>query len=140
MIRYFHGGKPGLEPGDLIEPGAPNYLDNCPICQAVKAGRSTPYEQPSQNPDRVYVTSDKPYARFYASKYPRGGLYVVEPLGELVESTEDRFPTWHCPSARVLTVYDRCVELTPSQRRVLFRRWTVADRHAAQVLAVPADT
>jgi hypothetical protein len=128
VTRYFHGGKPGLDPGDVLVPGPPNFLDDCPICQEVKAGRSTPFEQPTGSPDRLYITSDKEYARFYASKYPRGSLYVVEPLGELEPSTEDRFPTWKVLEARVRSVYDRCVVLTASQRRVLFRRWEVLDK------------
>jgi len=131
-VRYFHGGKPGLNPGDLIVPSDPNYVDNCPICEAKKAGIDTALDPLTRHPDRVYVTTDKAYGRFYASKYPRGSLYVVEPLGELIPSAEDHFPTWTVECARVRTVYDRCVELTWSQRRVLQRRWAVADREAAR--------
>lgn len=130
MTRYFHGGKPGLRVGDLAIPGPPNFLDDCPICQEVKAGRSTPFEQPTGSPDRLYITTDKAYARFYASKFPYGSLYVVKPVGELEPSTEDRFPTWKVAEAVVRSVYDRGVVLTPSQRRVLFRRWGQADRKA----------
>lgn len=38
MPTYFHGGIPGLKPGDLITPHAPNIVDNCPICAAKARG------------------------------------------------------------------------------------------------------
>jgi hypothetical protein len=129
-IRYFHGGAPGLQPGDLIVPGPTHLLDDCPICQAIKEGRPTPFEQPNQTPERVHVTSDREYARFYASKYPRGDLYVVKPIGELRPSTEDHFETWTAEAARVISVYARFVLLTPRQRLTQFRRWRRADRQA----------
>lgn len=84
----------------------------------------------TERPDRVYVTTDRDYGRFYASRWFRGDLYVVEPVGELELSTEDRFESWMCEAARVRSVYDRCVVLTAGQRRSLLRRWTVADRVA----------
>lgn len=129
-IRYWHGGIPGLRAGDLIVPSAPNYVDNCPICAAKKAGINTPLDPLTVHPDHVYVTSDREYARFYASKFPKGDLYRVEPIGELTESTEDRFPTWRVPSARVAGLVDRCVTLTDRQRTTLLNKWTAADREA----------
>lgn len=126
-ISYFHGGKPGLRIGDLIEPSSPNYLDDCPICQQKKAGIPTAIDPLTAHPDSVYLTTDREYARFYASKYPRGDLYVADPVGELTPSEEDHFLTWRVPSARVRAVYDRCVQLSTRQRRALLRRWTEAD-------------
>ncbi|MFI6594921.1 hypothetical protein ACIBHX_01665 [Nonomuraea sp. NPDC050536] len=128
---YFHGGIPGLEPGDLILPGSPNFVDGCKICDAHKAGMSHAFDPLTQYQDRVYVTTDREYARFYASKYPKGDLYSVVPVGELVVSDEDRFPTWTAPEARVVGVYDRYVQLSPKQRRTLMRRWERADREVA---------
>ena len=130
MTALYHGGKPGLRPGDLIIPAEPHFIDNCPICEAKKTGISTAIDPLRAREDRVYVTSDREYARFYASKYPRGSLYSVEPVGELELSTEDHFPTWTVPTARVRSVYDRCVQLTAGQRRRLLRRWYVADMAA----------
>lgn len=133
MIRYFHGGIPGLKPGDLITPHPPNVVDGCDICAAKAAGRQPVVEglgvvDPlTERTDRVYVTTDREYARFYASKYPRGDLYVVEPVGELEPSTEDHFPSWTVSAVRVRTVYDRYVRLTDKQRRSLLRRWTATD-------------
>lgn len=132
-MRYFHGGIPGLKPGDLITPHPPNIVDGCAICAAKAAGQQPLVEglgivDPlTGRPDRVYITSDREYARFYASKHPRGDLYTVEPVGDVEPSTEDHFPTWSVQAARVRTVYDRYVLLTPKQRRQLLRRWTQAD-------------
>ncbi|MCC5574539.1 hypothetical protein IMZ11_02650 [Microtetraspora sp. AC03309] len=128
---YFHGGKPGLKAGDLILPGMPNFVTGCPVCDAHKAGESHALEPVTKRQDRIYVTTDREYARFYASKYPKGDLYTVEPIGELVPSDEDHFPTWTAGSARVRGVYDVYVQLTTKQRATLLRRWERADREAA---------
>lgn len=96
--RYWHGGAPGLKPGDLITPqpsGAGGHLvDGCPTCEARKAG--TPLDSDDNNPDWVYVTTDREYARLYAAGYPRGGLYQVEPVGEMHDRTGDHdpLPSW----------------------------------------------
>ncbi len=133
MTRYFHGGIPGLKPSSLITPHPPNVVDGCDICAAKAAGQQPVVDglgvvDPiTERPDRVYLTTDREYARFYASKYPLGDLYVVEPVGDLEPSTEDHFPSWTCPAARVVSVYDRAVRLTPHRRRTLLRRWTAAD-------------
>lgn len=114
------------------------------MCQARGAGLTAviagvgPVDPPTQRPDRVYVTTDRDYARFYASLYGRGDLYVVEPVGEAEPSEEDRFPSWTVPAARVRAVYDRCVQLTPGQRRSLLRRWTAADLAAEGRAGAPA--
>jgi hypothetical protein len=127
----FHGGMPGLNPGDLILPGSPHFVDGCKVCDAHRAGESHALDPLTKHADRVYMTSDKDYARFYASKYPKGDLYSVEPVGEMVASEEDPFPSWTAPEARVVGVYDRYVQLTWKQRRTLLRRWERADREAA---------
>lgn len=138
--RYFHGGAPGLRPGDLLTPRPPHAHCGCGTC-AAKARGEQPYVQGLGNidpltgrPDRIYITTDRPYALHYASQYPRGGLYVVEPLDEagrplvvLEPSAEDRFPTWAVPQARVRSVVDPCAQMTHAQRRGLYRRWEAAD-------------
>lgn len=79
----------------------------------------------------VYLTTDREYARHYASLWGRGDLYRVEAVGDLTRSTEDTIETWTAPAARVLAVYDRAVLLTWSQRRALGRRWATADAAAS---------
>jgi hypothetical protein len=128
-LRLWHGGAPGLRPGDLIEPrpdGDTRHLvDGCPTCQAMARGET--YEG-GPRPDRVYVTADREYARLYAAGYPRGGLYRVEAIGDLEETTgvDDPVPSWAVPAARVLAVYDAVVRLTPAEARRLARRVGVA--------------
>lgn len=121
--RYWHGGAPGLKPGDLIAPQPAgevgHLLDGCPICEARKAG--APLDSDDNNPEWVYVTTSREYARLYAAGYPRGGLYQVEPIGEMHDRTgeHDPEPSWGVESARVLVVYDAVVIPSPSQ----VRRW-----------------
>lgn len=129
LPRLFHGGVPGLRPGDLIEPGPPHVVDGCPICAARAQGLSYTVpdlgvvDPPTGRPDRVYITSHRDYGRFHASKYPLGDLYTVQPVGAVEESTEDFFPTWTAEVAVVTSVVSRAVRLTDQQRRTLLRRW-----------------
>lgn len=123
-MRYFHGGMPGLKPGDLIEPqplgeGA-HLVDGCPVCEARKTGKQLPTD--NLDASLVYVTTDREYARVYAVGYPRGALYVVEPVGDLAPSP-DPVPSWGCPAARVTGVYDAYVTLTPAEVRRAVRRY-----------------
>lgn len=138
--RFWHGGVPGLRPGDLITPGHERvFHDGCVYCAARRDGNAVVapggelIDPPTGRPDRVYITSDRDYARFYASLYGRGDLYRVEPVGDLERSTEDRFDSWCVEAARVLAAVDWAVRLTPGQRRSLQRRWAAADRAATSV-------
>ena len=139
-MRLFHGGVPGLRPGDLIVPGERHYVDGCAVCEAKRRGETYRVAGGAVDPvnaheDRVYMTDDRAYARFYASKYPTGDLYGVEPVGEVQESSEDPFPTWHAASARVVSVLERAVRLTPAQRRTLLNRWRRADERDGPLVA-----
>jgi hypothetical protein len=142
LPRLFHGGVPDLRPGDLIRPHPPRVVDGCAVCEARARGESYTVpgagviDPPTGRPDRVYFTSDRPYGFFYASRYWRGDLYVVEPVGCVEESTEDPFPTWCAPAARVKSVYSRCVTLTMAERRRLYRRWAEADARRAEEAAL----
>jgi hypothetical protein len=122
--RYFHGGAPGLRPGDVIEPqplGEGKHLvDGCPTCDARKAGQQLPTDD--LDPHLVYVTTDREYARLYAAGYPHGALYVVDPLGDLTPSP-DPAPSWGCTAARVTGVYDAYVVLSPSELRRIQRQF-----------------
>lgn len=131
-MRLFHGGKPGLKTGDEIVAGSPHYVEGCEVCDAHKAGAEVVMDgnvvdPANHEPGRVFVTTDREYARFYASKYPRGDLYTVDIIGEFVPSPEDPFPSGHVECAVVRGVADRYVELTTGQRSRLLKRWKVAD-------------
>lgn len=137
-VRYWHGGMPGLRVGDLIEPGHERATrDDCPICDARRVGASLAagnaiIDAPSAHRDRIYITTDRLYAKHYASLYGRGDLYRVEPIGDLLRPTEDSYETYAVTAARVVSVYDRAVLLTWSERRRLYREWGQADLdHAA---------
>lgn len=135
----FHGGVPGKQPGEILRGGGGTrpVHDGCPICAARARGLAVSVgghmiDGPSFREHMVYVTSDKEYARYYASLYGRGDLYQVAPLGPLEPSTEDHFPTWTTPAVRVVAAYARAVLLTWQQRRRLLARWAEADRRALE--------
>lgn len=129
-LRLFHGGVPGLRPGDLIEPGhARRVVDGCKWC-ADRATLPATLDGLPEHDDRVYLTPVRLYGRYYASLYGRGDLYQVEPLGELLPSTEDNVETWTAPAARVIAAVDRAVLLTMGERRRTYRMWGKADTTA----------
>lgn len=136
---YFHGGVDGLRPGDLLLPGhARKSHDGCPWCAARDAGGAhLGMDGPSQLPG-VYITSSRLYAKHYASLWGRGDLYRVEPVGDLVRSLEDSFETWAVPEARVVSVLDRAVLLTNTERRRLSRLWEAADNEMKRAGLWPA--
>ncbi|WP_063752620.1 hypothetical protein [Streptomyces sp. NRRL S-350] len=132
--RYFHGGAAGLQVGDRLVPKPPLIAHpNCPECKARAAGVQIRLpdgrlsEPPTGQPDKVYISTDKLYARYYASMRWLGDLYRVEPEGEVVRSTEDAFDTFICSAAVVVQVIDRAVRLTPKERRQLDRRWAALE-------------
>lgn len=129
-MRLFHGGVPGLRPGDILEPGHQRKEhDGCPWCAARAAGHAGPEGiDPPATHQAVYMTPHRLYAAYHASLWGRGDLYQVEPIGELVRSTEDSIETWCAPTAVVLVAIDRVVTLTMNERRRLSRHWQAADR------------
>lgn len=130
---FFHGGVPSLHVGDLIEPGHDRKThDGCPWCEARARGEAfAGMDGPSAHSDRVYFTTSRLYAKHYASLWGRGDLYRVEPVGEVVTSSEDSVQSFTAPAVRVVSVLDRAVLLTMSERRRLFREWGKADAAAA---------
>lgn len=129
-IFLYHGGKDGLRPGDLIEPGHERMAHpGCPWCAARTEGRAhLGIDGPAEDADRVYATTNRLYAKHYASLWGRGDLYRVEPVGDLLRSTEDSVESWKAPAMRVVAVLERAVQLTMSERRRLYREWGEADR------------
>lgn len=126
---YYHGGVDGLKVGDILEPGhSRKQHDGCPWCVARENGEAhLGLDGPSQRAE-VYFTPNRLYAKFHASMYGRGDLYRVEPIGEATRSTEDSMESYTAPSARVVSVYERAVQLTWTERRRLDREWAEADR------------
>ena len=123
-MKYYHGGAPGLRPGNIIEPatGTAHLVDGCPTCEARRNGHPLPEDD--NDLTLVYITTERDYAAIYAAGYPRGALYRVEPVGPLVDrSTHDPAPSWGCQRARVLAVVDPLVTLTPKRLRSLMRKY-----------------
>lgn len=124
QTRLYHGGAPGLRPGDLITPRPANdtdhLLDGCPTCEARRTGKQFAHDD--LDPDLVYVTTDRDYATIYAAGYPRGALYRVEVTGDLTPSP-DPVPSWGTREARVAAVLDPLVRLSAHDARRLMRRY-----------------
>jgi hypothetical protein len=133
----WHGGVPDLKPGDMIVPAPRQPVDNCPMCQAMERGESVMVRHqgqthfvdgPREITDGVYVTSDRFYASHYASRFGRGDLYRVEPVGQIIAQQVEAggFPVWVVPQARVVSVVQRMIVWTDKERRRFIR--LTADR------------
>lgn len=141
--RFFHGGAPGLRVGDIVSPrpaGDTRHLvDGCAVCEARRAGAPSDYDR-NHNFGAVYVTTERWIARMFANGYPQGGLYSVEPLGELIEDPEQppiavEPVSFAVPSARVLSVLDRLVWMTPKEVRHTIRKAGLTERDVRAALA-----
>lgn len=126
-MTLFHGGIADLWKGSVLKPNMAHsrYLDDCPTCQAQKNGTSSMLGLDPETPENfIYATSDREYARYYASRAVRGWLYEVELDQDSIEpSKEDPFPTWRAHSARVIRVLEKRITLTMPERKDLFIRW-----------------
>jgi hypothetical protein len=106
-MAYFHGGYPGLKPGDLIQP--PDTTGTGHRLSAIAAEHNGPAH--STRTDVVYVTTGRDVARAFAAFYPDGALYRVEPLGDLEPDPDSGITglSWQCPAARIAVVVDPVV-------------------------------
>ncbi|WIE70366.1 hypothetical protein [Curtobacterium sp. MCLR17_054] len=128
--QYWHGGAPGRAVGDeLLSRDDAARLLTTPTTHGLQAG----YALGVTRPDRVYFTSDRNFARAYASRhqvvdqttgivYERGSLYRVEPIGA-VEEDQDFSGTgvsWSAPKARIVAVEatDVHLDLTAATQHV----------------------
>ena len=120
---YWHGGAPDLKPGDTITPrpadDASHLRDGCPTCEARRAG--APLDEDDNDPSKVYVTTDRDYARIYAAGYGNGAIYRVRPVGDL-EPSNDPTPSWGCEAAVIISVWDPLVRMTQREIRRALRR------------------
>lgn len=125
MPKLYHGGVGGLWAGDVLVPGMSHarHVDGCAQCEAQASGKFVRGFDPPTPPAWVYATTDRDYARYYASRAVRGNLYEVELEGDVEESVEDPFPTWRGRRAVVLRVPELKITLSMKQRKKLWRRW-----------------
>lgn len=124
MPMLFHGGAPGLRPGELITPRPPDddrhLVDGCPVCEARRAGAPLEYDS-NHRFDRVYVTTNRRTARGFAAGYPLGTVYQVDPVGELEPDVEDPEESFAVEAARVRVVLQLRVVLRPGEQHRLLR-------------------
>jgi hypothetical protein len=131
-VRFFHGGHPGLKPGDLILPPATTGTGRTLAEYSEQLAGSGHVRR-----DRVYLTTGRDVAKVYAAFYPDGALYEVEPDGEMVPDPDCTVPgvSFECPAARVLRVIDPVVLLrartVDAWIRLLNRATDTAGQYAA---------
>src|SRR5699024_604575 len=120
IVDYWHGGKPGLKPGDLLVPpgsqsGTARDLTNAAISSNPALQAQYPADQ-----QRVHVTHDQRFARVFAARcrdaeLKPGDLYQVEPIGPLEsdpDSTAIAGINWACAQARIMAAVERRVQMT----------------------------
>ena len=99
MSAYYHGGRPGMKPGQLILPssvtGARSLADHgaSGVCRR----------------DRVYVATQFEAACLYAAMYPSkkaACVYLVEPIGEIEPDPDCNLPglSFSAEKARIVKV------------------------------------
>jgi hypothetical protein len=120
----YHGGVPGFWVGDVLTPNNAEhrYVEGCAHCEAQRTGSDLAFDPPTP-PDWIYATTDREYARYYASRAVGGTLYRVRLEGDIEPSVEDPFPAWRGRRAIVVGVPERNITLTMAERRRLFVRW-----------------
>lgn len=106
MACYFHGGAPGLKPGDLVRPA---------ISLGITKIR-TP-NQPRYNPRRVYITRLRWYAELFANGQ-QGDVYEVRPVGRALPDLDAR-GSFCCSCAEVVAVVATHPVPMPEQARGL---------------------
>jgi hypothetical protein len=106
-VRYFHGGVPGLKPGDLIRPAISLGIHKV----------KTP-NQPRYSPRRVYITRLRWYAELFANG-AKGDVYEVKPVGRALRDLDAK-SSFHCSCAEVVAVVAEHPVPMPERARVLF--------------------
>jgi hypothetical protein len=102
-VRYWHGGMPGLNPGDWILPPRETGSKSGLLADLDEAGIEASAEV--RRDDVVYLASDITAAVMFGALYPGGGwVYEVEPTEPLEPDPDCDDPTlsFRCPRAQVL--------------------------------------
>lgn len=123
-VRLFHGGAPGLRPGQMLLPpdvtGDQGGREDAALLE--RMGVDLNMEADRARSDRVYLTWNRELGRAYAAGWTwqphrpgYGALYVAEPVG----------PTWpdpdlvehsiECEKAVIVSVYDPVVTMSYSR-------------------------
>lgn len=120
LTRYWHGGVPGLKPGDRITPANRRPPD-------ARAALASAEDYPN-DPTVVYVTTVRELARFFAACYvgtvngmhqaTPGTLYNVQPKGPLADDPDGTgWPgtQFTCASAVVVAAAEARVTMTDKE-------------------------
>lgn len=88
-VRWYHGGRLGLRPGDILLPSAQTGL----------------LRHAKEHHERVFVTYTPYIASMYCGAVEGSAIYQVQPLGtDIIPDTETSRFQFRCPCARVLSV------------------------------------
>lgn len=108
-LRLYHGGRPGLRVGDLIE-----YIP-------LPAGIAHPMPKWE---GWVSATTSRIIAKQAADAIGLGDLYRVTPVGAFHQAEEFAAPVYRVAALRVAAIHDRAVKLTASEHRRYLREWS----------------
>lgn len=103
-MNYFHGGFPGLNVGDFIDP--PDVTLSTVTLSKYAAELGAVH---GTRRDVVYVTTRQDTARAFAAVYTDGALYRVEPVDVIGPDPDAPDESIMCRRAHVLEVVRRRV-------------------------------
>jgi len=123
--RLWHGGVPGLRKGDRLLPPTQTGAF-CKATISLEEGLTNI----GQQPDLVYATTDREFARAWAGlhttdgqTYPGGALYRVELVDPQPDADLLSLPgiSFQAASGVILAVYDAYVPFSPKHVDQLHR-------------------
>ncbi|MGW3186337.1 NUDIX domain-containing protein [Streptomyces ardesiacus] len=120
---FFHGGVPGLQPGDKILPPRLTGV------QRLMRNYFPPQVSVITHPwlmrdDLVFFSPDPDFAALFAGAYPDGAVYEVAPNGPVtLDPDTPAGEAWRAPSATVVRVTDSVVPLPRSLTREELAEW-----------------
>lgn len=91
-MAYFHGGIPGLRPGDQLLPAPPHLTDGCPICAARAEGRA------------LTVGEFRAFIRAQAEGAPAHKRATADQVLSMLDGAPDHIPV-DPPTAQTDSVY-----------------------------------
>ena len=153
--RFFHGGVPGLKPGDKILPANETGMTTLGEVEYEYGLRAGVREHGGWRPDKVYVgtaTVALLYAGLWTLSPMRDGegqLYEVRPVGQLTADPAGTFTwwgrqAWLCASATVIRSWPPLTREFLLAREPRCREYEakMAERYAAwkQRQPVPASS
>ncbi|MDB6425937.1 hypothetical protein [Curtobacterium sp. 20TX0008] len=140
---FFHGGFPGLQPGDHLLTYNQQRRTGTATLHHLQAG----YADGTTDPDMVYLSTDPEVARAFAALirqsdeqtgviFSRGALYEIEPIGRVFPDSDFRpdvadaagrtAGSWSARGARIVRVLEDQVHLdsySAAARTGPFRAW-----------------